>query len=311
MPQRRTCLGSAQPARRHRVAQNNRGTPPSEAPSCSSRRPALDAQRRNGGGNVDWPLHNLDLAGTRSRRSTRSTRRNVKTLTPRWLFQHGVIDGVSNQTTPVVVDGTMYVTDPRGSVYAVDAADGHLLWTYDVTNLIGGGRARGLHLPQPRRLLRRRRRLHGRRARSCSRSTPRPESRFQASATTARRSVILDVLQAAIPGGEDGDQHGVLVHDGAAGPQRRDLHRQHAQREPHSRRARAGRRREDRQGALALQHHSAGREGSGLGDRRSDLGRRRAQRRRDLGDAVDRSGAGAALRGGRRIRSATARSAPA
>ena len=37
----------------------------------------------------------------------------------------------------------MYVTDSRGSVYAVDAADGHLLWTYDVTNLIGGGAREG------------------------------------------------------------------------------------------------------------------------------------------------------------------------
>src|SRR4029077_3396313 len=69
--------------------------------------------------------------------------RNVKTLTPRWLFQYGVIDGVSNQTTPVAVNGTMYVTDPRGSVYAVDAANGHLLWSYDVTDLIGGGRREG------------------------------------------------------------------------------------------------------------------------------------------------------------------------
>ena len=54
-----------------------------------------------------------------------------------------MIDGVSNQTTPVIVDGVMYVTDSRGSVYAVDAADGHLRWTYDVTTLIGGGRAEG------------------------------------------------------------------------------------------------------------------------------------------------------------------------
>ena len=37
----------------------------------------------------------------------------------------------------------MYVTDSRGSVYAVDAADGHLLWSYDVTNLIGGGAREG------------------------------------------------------------------------------------------------------------------------------------------------------------------------
>ena len=59
------------------------------------------------------------------------------------------------------------------------------------------------------------------------------------------------------------------------------------------------RRCEDRQGPLALQHGSAGREGSGLGDRRSDLGRWRAQRRRHLGNAGHRSRAGTALRGGR------------
>ena len=39
--------------------------------------------------------------------------------------------------------GSMYVTDPRGSVYALDAADGHLLWTFDVTELIGGGAKAG------------------------------------------------------------------------------------------------------------------------------------------------------------------------
>jgi PQQ-dependent dehydrogenase (methanol/ethanol family) len=92
---------------------------------------------------VNWPLHNLDLAGSRFSTMAQINTSNVKSLTPRWLFQHGVIDGVSNQTTPVIVDGLMYVTDSRGSVYAVDAADGHLLWTYDVTSLIGGGAREG------------------------------------------------------------------------------------------------------------------------------------------------------------------------
>jgi quinoprotein glucose dehydrogenase len=104
--------------------------------------PALDAQRRSGG-NVNWALHNLDLAGTRYSTIDQINARNVKTLTPRWLFQYGIIDGVSNQTTPIVVDGTMYVTDPRGGVYAVNAADGHLLWSFDVTKLIGGGAREG------------------------------------------------------------------------------------------------------------------------------------------------------------------------
>ncbi len=92
---------------------------------------------------ADWRLHNLDLAGSRYSTLDQITRDNVGTLTPRWLFQHGVIDGVSNQTTPVIVEGVMYVTDARGSVYAVDAADGHLVWTYDVTDLLGGAREAG------------------------------------------------------------------------------------------------------------------------------------------------------------------------
>ncbi len=88
---------------------------------------------------ANWPLHNLDLAGSRFSALGQINTSNVKSLGPRWLFQHGVIDGVSNQTTPVIADGTLYATDSRGSVYAVDAADGHLLWTYDVTPSIGGG----------------------------------------------------------------------------------------------------------------------------------------------------------------------------
>src|SRR5437773_4805419 len=89
--------------------------------------------------NVDWPLHNFDLAGGRFSTMDQINTSNVAALVPRWLFQTGVIDGVSNQTTPVIVDGRMYVTDPRGSVYALDARDGHLVWTFDVTDLIGGG----------------------------------------------------------------------------------------------------------------------------------------------------------------------------
>jgi quinohemoprotein ethanol dehydrogenase len=102
-----------------------------------------DARQSRAGRSVNWPLHNLDLAGSRYSTLDQINRSNVKSLTPRWLFQHGVIDGVSNQTTPVVVDGLMYVTDPRGSVYALDAAEGDLRWTFDVTRLIGGGREEG------------------------------------------------------------------------------------------------------------------------------------------------------------------------
>ena len=88
-------------------------------------------------------------------------RSNVAALTPRWLFQYGIIDGVSNQTTPIIVDGSMYLTDPRGSVYALDAADGHLLWSFDVTNLIGGGQREGYVFRNRGAVLCRRRGVHG------------------------------------------------------------------------------------------------------------------------------------------------------
>ena len=173
---------------------------------------------------------------------------NVKTLTPRWLFQHGVIDGVSNQTTPIIVDGVMYVTDPRGSVYAVNAADGHLLWTYDVTNLIGGGAREGYVF-----------RNRGVAYADGVVYTAAGSFLFALDAKTGQADSGLRQerpgqrdprrAQAALPGRQDGDQPRLLVHDRAAGPQRRDLHRQHAQREPHSRRPRAGGGCEDRQGA--------------------------------------------------------------
>lgn len=92
---------------------------------------------------LEWPLHNFDLAGTRFTPSDQITPDNVASLKPAWLFQHGVIDGVSNQTTPIIVDGIMYVTDARGSVYATNATDGHLLWEYNVSGKLGGGRREG------------------------------------------------------------------------------------------------------------------------------------------------------------------------
>ncbi len=103
----------------------------------------VTAQRGTATKTLNWALHNLDLAGSRYSTMDQINRSNVGTLSPRWLFQYGIIDGVSNQTTPVIVDGVAYVTDPRGGVYALDAADGHLLWSFDVTNLIGGGRREG------------------------------------------------------------------------------------------------------------------------------------------------------------------------
>jgi len=62
---------------------------------------------------------------------------NVKNLTPAWIFQTG--DYAENlQSTPIVVDGTMYLITPRAHVFALDAATGRLIWQYIYSGVRSG-----------------------------------------------------------------------------------------------------------------------------------------------------------------------------
>ena len=209
------------------------------------------------GQNVDWPLHNLDLYGGRYSPMDQINRSNVATLTPRWLFQHGVIDGVSNQTTPVIVDGVMYVTDSRGSVYAVNGDDGHLRWTYDVSEHLGGARREGY-------VFRHRGVTYadgvvysaaGSFIFALDADTGEPIEGF---GEHGQASVILDVLRLRYPDVETAISMGYWfttapqIHDGViyVGSTRSESRIPGGQR--------LGRRRDDRRGALALQHDSSG-----------------------------------------------------
>ncbi len=53
---------------------------------------------------------------------------NVHKLRPAWIFQTEVVE--SMETTPIVVDGIMYVTTSFSHVYALDAATGFEIWHY-------------------------------------------------------------------------------------------------------------------------------------------------------------------------------------
>src|SRR3989442_14494796 len=64
--------------------------------------PHVVAQRTGAATTANWSLHNLDLAARRYSTMDQINPSNVKTLTPRWLFQYGIIDGISNHTTPVL-----------------------------------------------------------------------------------------------------------------------------------------------------------------------------------------------------------------
>ncbi|MBT6533588.1 MAG: PQQ-binding-like beta-propeller repeat protein [Marinovum sp.] len=53
---------------------------------------------------------------------------NVKNLVPAWIFQTEVVDSL--ETTPIVVNGVMYVTTSYNHVYALDAETGEQIWHY-------------------------------------------------------------------------------------------------------------------------------------------------------------------------------------
>jgi glucose dehydrogenase len=57
---------------------------------------------------------------------------NVKNLELKWMVQNQVFG--TWETSPLVVDGTMYLTQRPNDVMAVDARTGRMFWLYRYTN---------------------------------------------------------------------------------------------------------------------------------------------------------------------------------
>src|SRR5262245_52675911 len=77
-----------------------------------------------------WLTYGKDYSNRRYTSSSQINASNVGSLVPRWVYQTGGPIG-SFQTTPVVVDGVMYVTTPFNHAMAVDARTGKQLWRYE------------------------------------------------------------------------------------------------------------------------------------------------------------------------------------
>ena len=76
----------------------------------------------------NWLTYSGNYAGHRFSALTGLTPSNVARLKPAWVYQ---IDGRGRfETTPVVVDGVMYVTEPPTRVTALDARTGRPLWSW-------------------------------------------------------------------------------------------------------------------------------------------------------------------------------------
>jgi quinoprotein glucose dehydrogenase len=86
----------------------------------------------------DWPYYGHDAGGMRYSPLTQINRENVAQLKVAWTFHTGDIsDGRADrkrsgfETTPIVVDGTLYLTTPFNRVIALDPETGAQLWAYD------------------------------------------------------------------------------------------------------------------------------------------------------------------------------------
>ncbi|MGH7544786.1 MAG: pyrroloquinoline quinone-dependent dehydrogenase [Gemmatimonadota bacterium] len=76
----------------------------------------------------NWPHYGGDYSNARYSPLSTINTTNVATLVPRWAFQTGVVASFEN--TPIVVDGTMYVTTPYNHAMALDARTGKKKWEY-------------------------------------------------------------------------------------------------------------------------------------------------------------------------------------
>src|SRR5712691_3795618 len=93
--------------------------------------PAVYAQTgaADGATRADWPHYGGTQFSWRYSALDQINTTNVKTLAPAWIFQTG--DYAENlQSTPIVIDGTMYLITPRAQVFALEAATGRVVWQY-------------------------------------------------------------------------------------------------------------------------------------------------------------------------------------
>ena len=90
-------------------------------------------------GQADWPLHNLDIKGSRYSALRDINTTNVDRLELAWSFEPGAGPGIA-QATPLVVEGVMYL-NAGSTLFAVNAVSGESIWTMTMDEtLVARGR---------------------------------------------------------------------------------------------------------------------------------------------------------------------------
>jgi len=81
---------------------------------------------------VDWPVYGGSDDHTHFTTLSQITASNVRQLTVAWTYDtHDAFPGSEMQTNPIVIDGVLYGTSPKLRVFALDAATGKELWSFD------------------------------------------------------------------------------------------------------------------------------------------------------------------------------------
>jgi alcohol dehydrogenase (cytochrome c) len=76
----------------------------------------------------NWLTYNGSYSSLHHSELTQMTPQNVGELELAWVFQTRSLEKF--ETTPLVVDGVMYLTEAPGSILALDARTGRVFWTY-------------------------------------------------------------------------------------------------------------------------------------------------------------------------------------
>src|SRR5579859_1004438 len=87
------------------------------------------AAAQSSSGNTDWAVYGGGPENTHYSALAQINRSNVKDLAVAWSFDTGESGGL--QTSPLIVDGTLYGITPTQKIFALDAANGRLLWKFD------------------------------------------------------------------------------------------------------------------------------------------------------------------------------------
>jgi PQQ-dependent dehydrogenase (methanol/ethanol family) len=98
--------------------------PPSSSPGAVPATRLLKAAEEP----AQWLMYSGDYAGRRFSALNQIGAANVRQLGVQWTFQSGRPGML--ETTPLVIDGVMYVTGANSEMWALDARSGRVIWRY-------------------------------------------------------------------------------------------------------------------------------------------------------------------------------------